>query len=61
MQWSQVQQVLRIIIFSAAGWLFGQGVTEGELFQQAVGGLLSVGAFAWWLVWEHKTEHVTPR
>jgi len=28
------------------------------MFQAAVGGVMAVGAFLWWLLWERKREHV---
>lgn len=52
MNWDSLQQVLRIVLYAGGGYLFGDAVKDGELFQQAVGGLLSVGAFAWWWFWE---------
>lgn len=54
MNWDTIQQVLRIVLYAGGGLVFGDAVKDGELFQQAVGGLMSVGAFVWWYVWERK-------
>jgi hypothetical protein len=51
-----VQQLVRIILYSVGGLLFGQGVADGDLFQQLLGASGSIVAFAWWLVWERKRE-----
>lgn len=55
--WDKIQQVIRIILFAVGGYFLGSEVTEGELFNQFVGGVLAAGAFIWWLVWESKTKH----
>lgn len=52
MTWDTVQQVLRIILYSVGAFLFGESTADGELFQGLIGGVLSVGAFAWWWFWE---------
>lgn len=54
MNWDTIQQVLRIVLYAGGGLVFGDAVKDGELFQQAVGGIMSVGAFAWWFIWERK-------
>ena len=52
MTWDKIQQVLRIVIYSAGGYFLGDGVAQGEMFQAAVSGLMAVGAFAWWFFWD---------
>lgn len=54
LSWDQIQQVVRIVLYSGGGYLFGESVADGQLFQSAVGGLMSVGAFAWWLIWDRQ-------
>lgn len=49
MKWETVQQLIRIAAYSGGTWVFGEGVTNGELYQQAVGGVMAVGAFLWWM------------
>ena len=52
MSWDAIQQIIRIIAYAAGGYFLGDAVTSGEMFQAAVAGLLSVGAFVWWLVYQ---------
>jgi hypothetical protein len=54
MNWETLQQLLRIILYAVGGYFLGDGVTQGAEFQAAVGGVLAVGAFVWWAVWERK-------
>ena len=54
MNWDSIQQLLRILLYAIGGYFLGDAVTEGEAFQAAVGGVLSVGAFIWWLMWERQ-------
>jgi len=54
LKWDEIQQVLRIGLYTAAGFTLGQGVTEEELFQQAVAGVLAIATFVWWLFWERQ-------
>lgn len=56
MTWDQIQQIVRIVLYAVGGYVFGDAVVEGDTFQQAVGGVLSVGAFAWWYIWDRKRE-----
>lgn len=52
MNWESIQQLLRIVLYAVGGYFFGEGITQGEAFTQAVGGVLAVGSFVWWMVWE---------
>lgn len=54
MNWDSIQQVLRIVLYAVGGYFLGDAVTEGEAFQAAVGGVLAVGAFVWWLAWQRQ-------
>jgi hypothetical protein len=45
---------VRIVAYAVGGYLLGDAVANSEQFQAAVGGLMSVGAFAWWFYWERK-------
>lgn len=54
MNWDTIQQVLRILLYTLGGWAFGDAVAQGAEFQAAVGGVLAVGAFLWWALWERK-------
>jgi hypothetical protein len=52
MTWDTVQQLLRIILQLAAGWLLNQGIITEEMSTTLVGSLLSIGGIAWWALWE---------
>jgi hypothetical protein len=54
MNWDSIQQLVRIVAYAVGGYLLGDAVANSEQFQAAVGGLVSVGAFAWWFYWERK-------
>lgn len=54
MTWDTIQQVLRIILYTAGGVLFGKAVTDGAQFQGLVGGILACASFAWWWFWDRK-------
>lgn len=54
MNWDTIQQLLRIIAYALGGFFLGEAVTNGQQFQAAVAGLISVGAFAWWWFWERQ-------
>jgi hypothetical protein len=52
MTWSTIQQLIRILAYTAGAYFLGDGIANGEAFQAAIGGLVNVGAFAWWLLFE---------
>jgi len=52
MTYDTVSQLIRIVAYALGGFFLGQGVADGELFQAALSGLVSIGAFAWWLAVE---------
>lgn len=54
MSWDTIQQLIRIAAYAGGSMAFGQAVADGEIFQQAIGGAIAVGAFVWWLVVERK-------
>lgn len=54
MNWDSIQQVIRIGAYAVGGYVFGDAVAQGAQFQAAVGGLMSIGAFAWWVIFERK-------
>lgn len=63
MGWDSIQQMVRIVLYTLGGYLLGSEVAQGDLFQGAVSGLLSVGAFFWWWFWQHGRTEVanTPK
>lgn len=54
MKWETVQQLIRIAAYAGGSVVFGQATADGELFQQALGGVVAVGAFVWWIVVERQ-------
>lgn len=54
MNFSTIEQVIRIGMYAAGGYVFGEAVADGEMFQQAIGGAVAVGAFVWWVVFEYQ-------
>lgn len=52
MTWDSIQQILRIVLNAGGAALLGNSVAQGELYQAAVGGALSIGAFVWWMVYQ---------
>jgi hypothetical protein len=52
MTWDTVQQLIRIVLYTLGAFFLGQGVADGQLFQGLIGGVINVGAFAWWFFWE---------
>lgn len=56
MNWDTAQQFFRILLQAAAGALVSKGILTEEIATTAVGGLLSLGGVAWWLVWNRKRD-----
>lgn len=52
MNWATLQQLIRIVGYAVGSYFLGTAVADGELFQAALGGLTSIGAFAWWIIAE---------
>lgn len=54
MNWDSIQQVIRIVAYAVGGYVLGDAVAQSAQFQAAVGGLISIGAFGWWVLFERK-------
>lgn len=52
MTWDTVQQLVRIILQLAAGWLLKEGIITEAMSTTLVGSLLSIGGIVWWALWE---------
>ena len=52
MKWDTLQQLIRIVGYSAGAALLGDGVADSQQFQAALGGLISIASFGWWFVKE---------
>lgn len=49
MTWDNVQQLIRITAYMAGSYALGDAVAAEAEYQAAVGGLVNIAAFAWWL------------
>lgn len=56
MNWETIQQLIRILAYAAGSYFLGDGAANGAEFQAAVGGLISVSAFVWWVIQERKKK-----
>ena len=54
MSWSTVQQLIRIVGYSAGSYFLGESIASGEMYQAALSGAVSIAAFVWWMVAESK-------
>lgn len=52
MKWSTIEQLIRILAYSGGSYFLGDAVANGDAYKAAIGGLISLGAFVWWLVFE---------
>lgn len=50
------EQLIRIALYTAGGYIFGDAIANNADFQAAVGGLIAVGSFAWWAFRNYKTK-----
>jgi hypothetical protein len=52
MNWSTIEQLIRIVMYTAGGLTLGDGVAAGDQFQGLIGGVVSIVAFGWWFIRE---------
>lgn len=52
MNWDTIQQLIRIVLYAGGSMYFGTQVADGALYQGAIGGVLAIGAFVWWMIAE---------
>ena len=50
------EQLIRIGAYMAGSALFGQAFASGDMYQQAVGAVVNLGAFGWWLYANKKAK-----
>ena len=48
MSWDQIAQLLRIVLYTIGGVVFGDAVADGAMYQGVIGGVINLSAFAWW-------------
>lgn len=56
MQFGTVEQLIRILGYAVGSAVLGAGVADGEMFQAAIGGVVSLVSFGWWLVRERSVK-----
>lgn len=54
MPWETLQQLIRIGAYAGGSYWLGDAVASGDMFNAAVGGLVNVVAFVWWMINESK-------
>ena len=52
MKWETAQQLIRIGGYALGSAFLGEAVADGEQFQAAIGGVVAVSSFVWWIVSE---------
>lgn len=52
MQWTTIEQLIRILAYSGGSYFLGDAVVNGDMFKAAVAGGISLAAFIWWLIRE---------
>jgi hypothetical protein len=52
MTFDTISQLIRIAAYAVGSYFLGTGVADGELFQAAIAGGVSVVAFVWWMIAE---------
>jgi hypothetical protein len=60
MTWDTVQQLVRIVLQIAAGWLMSQGYITAEMETTLVGALVSIAGIVWWTLWERGRAPAKP-
>lgn len=52
MNWSTIEQLIRILAYTGGSYFLGDAVANGDMFKAAITGAVAVAAFVWWLVFE---------
>lgn len=60
MDWTVIQQLIRIGLYNAGALFLGKSVADGDMYQAAIGGVVSLVAFGWWLYQQRKGKGVPP-
>lgn len=50
------EQLVRYALTWAGTATLGASVANGEMYQAAVGGVVAVGSFVWWIIRERQTK-----
>lgn len=54
MNWNDIQQIVRIVLYGAAGWLVNAGQLDAANAETLAGGALAIVSVAWWWFWNRK-------
>lgn len=60
MTWDTVQQLVRILMQLAAGFLVQRGLITEDMSATLVGSVVSLGGILWWALWEAKRPGEPP-
>lgn len=53
---SPIVQAIRIALQIGGGVILGDGISDGEPFQAAIGGLVNFLTFCWWAYQQHNVK-----
>lgn len=56
MDWNTIQQLIRIIAYAVGSYFLGDAAANGEQFQAALGGIINLAAFGWWVYQERQKK-----
>ena len=56
LQLGTTEQLVRMGLTWVGTATLGAGVAQGELYQGAVGGVVAIGSFVWWLYRERQVK-----
>lgn len=56
MTWDSIQQLVRIVLQIAAGWLAGQGWITEDMETTLVGSAVSLAGILWWALWQRNRQ-----
>lgn len=53
--WDSIQQIIRIVLYAAAGALVSRGVLEESLVEGLVGGAVGIANGIWTIIWNRNS------
>lgn len=56
MDWNTLQQVVRMLALTVAGFLAGRGYLDQGATDYFVSAVMAVSTFVWWGLWNRKRE-----
>ncbi len=60
MTWDTVQQLIRILLQLAAGWMLKEGLITEDMVTTFIASVVSLGGIAWWAFWERSRPPSNP-